>query len=355
MYIFSLFAILLPCLLAGMRSLSIGTDVEVYVTTLYDAALESANIKEFFGGEYYHAGTLRQVADMDIAFALLVYLTTIITGNLQIVLFLIAALIIIPLYYGLYRIKNIPIWIGMMTFYLLFYAESLNMMRQFIAISFIFLGTTYLFENNIKKFMGCAIVAIFFHISAIISIGIFLVYIILSIDKEFITKKGLVIKIDETKIIFFIITFSTLVVFNNEILMNVVETILGDYFVSYVAGNVVFMPNQLIKRLPIFILLIIDWKEYYKKNQYFSFLLIMIWFDFLMGQLYSANTYGGRIGYYFSYYLILLFSIIFPSSENSVKQNWNKLLIIGYMCFYWLFYTYLRNGGETMPYLFWFQ
>ena len=41
--IFSFFGILFPCLVAAFRSLSIGTDVQVYINPLFQTALRSNN------------------------------------------------------------------------------------------------------------------------------------------------------------------------------------------------------------------------------------------------------------------------------------------------------------------------
>lgn len=122
-----------------MRADTIGTDVKVYVEPLYNAAKQSTGFSSYMNQRWYVIWRYMYVSKFEIGFTTLVYLIVKFGGSLGTVLFLIHALIVAPIYFGLKRMdKKYPIWLGMLVFYLMFYNTSLNMMRQWIAMAILF-------------------------------------------------------------------------------------------------------------------------------------------------------------------------------------------------------------------------
>ena len=60
---------------------------------------------------------------------------------------------------------NVPLWLGMLIFYLLFYNDSLNAMRQYLALSIGFFGLQYIFERKFFRFIFWIFLASLFHVS----------------------------------------------------------------------------------------------------------------------------------------------------------------------------------------------
>ena len=63
--IFAFIAILLPCILAGMRADTIGTDVKVYVEPIYDAAKQSKNFSSYLNQQWFYIWTYKYVHDFE--------------------------------------------------------------------------------------------------------------------------------------------------------------------------------------------------------------------------------------------------------------------------------------------------
>ena len=180
-YIINGIAILIPCILAGLRNTTIGTDVEVYVRQLFDSAKISDNYFEYQHCSWWWIYRVKAVSDFEEAFTLVIFVVQKLTNNIQIVLFIIQLLIIFPIYCGLKKvdcIKNKK-YLSMFVYYFSFFNIGLNTMRQYIAISIIFYGTSSLmydkkYLGTIKFFISLAI-AYYFHNSSVFCILIYLI------------------------------------------------------------------------------------------------------------------------------------------------------------------------------------
>ena len=180
-------AILLPCILAGMRADTIGTDLRVYVEPMYNAAKQSTSFSSYMDQRWYVIWRYMYVNKFEIGFTTLVYLIEKLGGSLGTVLFFIQALILAPIYLGLKRMKkSYPVYLGMLVFYLLFYNTSLNMMRQWIAMSILFYGLSYLITNEKKKYFITIVVACLFHTSALMGVVIYFLYMYSQKQREYI-------------------------------------------------------------------------------------------------------------------------------------------------------------------------
>lgn len=108
-------AILLPCILAGMRADTIGTDVKVYVEPMYNAAKQSTNFSSYMSQRWYVIWRYMYVDKFEIGFTTLVYLIEKLGGSLGTVLFFIHVLIVAPVYLGLKKMnKPYPVCLGML-------------------------------------------------------------------------------------------------------------------------------------------------------------------------------------------------------------------------------------------------
>ena len=77
---FSAAALLIPCLIAGLRAPQVGTDVMVYVRPLTRAAISSNSIGEFFSSYWFADWRNLYVQNYEIGFSLLVYVVANLCG-----------------------------------------------------------------------------------------------------------------------------------------------------------------------------------------------------------------------------------------------------------------------------------
>ena len=123
---FNILAIIIPCILAGLRNTKVGTDVEVYVQQLFYFAKQSSSYNEFLTCKWWWIYRIKYVADFESAFTLFVYFTQKLTDNIQMVMFGIQVLISVPIYCGLKKIDKTKKNIGfaMFIFYFSFILQG---------------------------------------------------------------------------------------------------------------------------------------------------------------------------------------------------------------------------------------
>ena len=341
--------ILLPCILAGLRDESIGTDVLVYVKPIFTAAESTHSISDFFNYNWFLSWRYKYVYEHEIGFTIFVYIITKITGSFTAVLFSIQLFINVFIYKGIKRIvSNKYVWLGILTFYLMFYNNTLNMMRQWMAMSLLVFGFGYLLKNENSKYFITVICACLFHLSAVFGLFVFTIL-------KYVKNRHSYSNINNVKQIihfFIVILGSILFVFLASNIGNLLYAVGLGRFGIYLSGDFSLLPNQFLIRLPMFLILIWTWKEFKEKVINCYFYLTVMWIDLVLSQLISINPFAIRISYYFSY----LFVFIIPEITGSLKSKGKKLcvicLTIGYLAIYWWFFYVYKGSNETIPYMF---
>lgn len=352
---FAVIAILVPCILAGMRADTIGTDVKVYVEPLYNAAKQSTSFFSYMNQRWFYIWRYKYVYDFEIGFILLVYLIEKIGGSIGLVLFFIHILVISPIYLGLKRInKRYPIWLGMLVFYMLFYNTSLNMMRQWIAMSILFYGLCYLLEHKKKKYFIVVIAACLFHTSALVGFAIYFLYMYSQKQREYIRFANF--RLDGSLAPIKLFIYGCIVLLSLNIIAVLLRAIGLAKYTGYIQGNssIYLMPNQIILRLPIIILLVIRWKRMMAEDELTPFYGSMIVLDLLASQLISINVYAFRIASFFSEYNMLSYSALVYAGNRKYRANRyiTLLYVLAYIIYYWIYYYVITGTHATFPYVF---
>lgn len=348
-------AILLPCILAGMRADTIGTDVKVYVEPLYNAAKQSTSFSSYMNQRWYVIWRYMYVSKFEIGFTTLVYLIVKFGGSLGTVLFFIHALIVAPIYFGLKRMdKKYPIWLGMLVFYLMFYNTSLNMMRQWIAMAILFWGLSYLLTNKKKKYFIVVIVACLFHTSALMGFAIYFLYVYSQRKREYVKIANF--RLDGSLAPVKVFIYGAIVLRSLNVIAVLLRTFGLAKYAGYIQGNgsIYLMPSQIILRLPIIILLIIRWKRMMAEDELTPFYGSMLVLDLLASQLISINVYAFRIASFFSEYNMLSYSALVYAGNRRYRTNRYVTLfyVLAYMAYYWVYYYAITGTHATFPYLF---
>ena len=350
----SVLALLIPCLIAGFRAQNVGTDVMVYVKPLTESAICADNLKEYFNSYWYREWRNLYVQYYEIGFSMLVFVVAKLTKNLGCVLFAISAVITVPMYIALSRNrKNAPVWLGMLTFYLLFYSASLNIMRQWAAMSFLLLALQLLRE---KKYIWTVILTLFaclFHSSALIAFMIYGVYWLLQVGQNRTIKLGrLQVR---TPIVTMCVVFfgSVAVLLCLNIIVKIMVLTGFTRFAGYLSGEPLsLMLAQILLRLPPLVIMLLFWKSFSKKEPAAVFFLTMSLLEIVMSQLMSVAEHAIRIGMYFSAYTVLWPSLLYASIKQRSHRVFFCLLLIGYMLVYWYYCFIMHGRNEVYPYSF---
>ena len=322
-------ALSFPIILAGMRKIGIGTDTVGYAKSVFQLAMNSRNLTEFFSTTIMFNFTTVTVSKWELGYVLFVYFITKLFHSYQIMLAVTHAIIIVLIYKGLHVYKNkISVWLGMLIFYFLFYASSLNLMRQWMAISIVFFAFQYLLKNMKKTYIVLVLLATSFHYSAILGLAImFLYYFLINDKKKYITVFVGGQRLDSTTIKIGIILFGGIaLLFSIPILSRILSAIgLSRYASLYLIGSVSFKSNQIIRRIPFIFLVLYGIKKdkSYANKKLNAFFGAMMVLDIIAAQFGSLVVEAERIGYYF--YAVYYISI--PYYINKVSKR-NKHLII---------------------------
>ncbi|NME33942.1 EpsG family protein [Lactobacillus sp. MRS-253-APC-2B] len=344
--------ILLLCMVAGFRGISVGTDVSVYLRPSIDAAMYANNFVEYWHASWMppNGYRLMEISQFEFGYTLLIWIVTKVFHSIVMTQLVVELFIIYPIYFVLRRLKKASVWIGMLTFELMFFNASLNMIRQSMAVSVGLVAVFYWFNNDKIKFLFLTVLAFFFHKSAVI------LFIVVGLYEFLYSKKRLRnLKLEGSSyrlIIFSVI--GTLVVFSSQYLTYLLKFIgLGQY-ANYMS-KASFLPNQILYYLPGLLVLIINWRVYKQYIDNYKFYILMIICAILASQFYtestvlSANQYGGRIALYFSMFQILAYAQAF----KKIRYKYSLLLmLIIYMSFYWWYHYAFLGIDMTVPYTF---
>ena len=159
--------IMILSLLAGFRDVSVGTDVRVYAYGVSLEASKISNFKELFVFLFNSAPHL--VNEIESAYLFIAFIGVKIFKSLFGTLFLTAIIINTGVLVGLYRIKeHLSYNIAILVYCFMFYQNTYNMMRQWMAMSIIIFGIKYIYDRNLFKYIITILVAMLFHRSAFI-------------------------------------------------------------------------------------------------------------------------------------------------------------------------------------------
>lgn len=347
---FSIFAILIPCILAGLRDVSVGTDVKVYVESMFKNALSFNNLMNYINAnnEYTENGYL--------AFT---YLISRFTNNIHIFLFIIQLVIMIPTYIAFYyRRDKAPMWLSMIVYFGLYYNYTLNLVRQSMAMAFIFLS--YIFFSN-KKYIKTLLlffIALMLHKSAFLAIPTYLILYLYAMKKISKRKKFVIIAIS------LIITFLITIFYEKIATFLYNSNILPYKYYAYVVSDR-FRNNSIdinyfdfIYKTLWIILYIILYLTNNKEEKrrivedtipYFVFIMI----DYIIFPISFSIVTLIRVGYYYG---LNIFPILIPNyikifKKDKVNQILGKLLLVVLVSIYWIYSIMINHGMGTYPYI----
>lgn len=168
--------LLIPSILAAVRDLSIGSDVNYYMVPYFNRALNSSSISKY----------LVYTGSNDIGYLVLNFVITRFTSNIKWLFFITELIIVTFIFGGIWKFRGIfsPA-LSMLYFYLLFYNMTLSTVRQCIALSIVLFGlSTYISSQFSKKGLIIAsiwiLLAYTFHSTAIFAFLLLMLAYLLS-------------------------------------------------------------------------------------------------------------------------------------------------------------------------------
>lgn len=340
--IFIFLGILLPCLLACFRDITIGKDTSGYILNLFNIAKKGESFNEFYLNAKYYL----QIQDYGYLF--ITYISAKFFNNFNVLLFFIEILVIVPIYVSLScNKKNVnDIILGFIIFYLFFYNVTFNMARQSIALAFLILGITLLTHKKIFKSFLCLLISVLFHSTAIVAVLIYVVYYLLLKCKNQKMQKY---------IILFIYILSILYVINYKFIINWLYSMnIYKHGQLYLQRFNVFDFSFTDTFVYSFILFMIikSKKELLKKEVNFKFYKFLAIESLIILQLGAFIQYMERVSFYFFYPVLFNCISMIGTKMEKNKISKNEFYLIIFFIVYWIYTFGILNSHNTIPYIF---
>lgn len=150
--------------LAGLRASTVGADTSVYLRALdYYRSLDKFSVL---------GAPLVYPFDFEIGYFLFTKIAAFLGLSNTVFLFLVAIAIYIPLFAYLYRKSKMP-YLSILIYFAFFFAYSLGVFRQMIALSIVLISWRYVEARKPIKFLLCILAAVLFHTTALIVLPLY--------------------------------------------------------------------------------------------------------------------------------------------------------------------------------------
>ncbi|MBN1069263.1 EpsG family protein [Clostridium botulinum] len=335
---FLIIGLLMPCILAGVRGFSVGNDVLLYGNYWFETATKSESVVSYI--DY----AVR--SDLGAGYALLNWIISKITHNLHMYYFLFELFQIIILYFAVKEYKEkLNVAFVFLVYYFLFYNESLNILRQIIAVLLVLYSYKYVKNKKIIKFILTIILAFTFHSSSLVGIVLYPLDWAMRSKLKKMYIGGILI-----------ISFICMVGYQQIFaLLSNWGLLSTDRYIKYfssdlVGGRVV----RLLFWMIVMFSLIWKHKQCFKYIQEGRTLVLYASLSFVMTLLiFTSSAWIIRIAYYFDIFAILQLPLLAKVLPFRIKgQNGNYLIITIFLLVYWIFSIVIRNNGGTYPFIF---
>lgn len=336
-------AILLPSLLAGLRSYEIGSDTAGYGVYWFNQAMRYNNWLQFikYAKEY----------SIDYGYATLNYIASRIGNDAHIFFFLLCFLELYLLYFtAKWYFEKKAVAIVFLIYYFLYFNDSMNNMRQFPAVLIVLYAYRFIKEKNFLFFIVCVALASTFHVTALFAI---VLYPIAWMANNRFSKLNLIF----VTVAILAASFSFELVFNmlGSIGINMARY---EHYIYDSEGGGKFI--RLILFGGIWILYYLNKEKHgdrFKDGNTFLF-YSTISFASTSLMFIGLSNYIIRLSYYFDFFVLLyLPSIVKIHGTVKVENGRIKIgtvfiEIMAMLFFYWLITYVIRNGADTVPYKF---
>ena len=333
-------------IIAGLRDYTIGTDISTYGHWLFLNAKEKLGVINF----------VKSHQEIDVLYSCFVYIIAQIFTYEHWLYFFTGLWIYGFTLAGIKKYEKYASvsWIWVCYLFLL-YGDTLNAMRQCMAMALCIWAFQYVLERKYVKYVFCILIACLFHITAIVYMGIFVVYELIKRKNSLVIKGSLLLGLS-------IVLFS----YNKVLLLLIKLGFFNEKFERYLTVNVKWTSvNPILIRIPFLFLILLFYhiflekiniqKEKEKNNiiksqeVFGSFLLIMAIIEIMTAEMRSVNVTLYRISLYFCMFrCIAIGRVVNVVNRNNKKII--KIVIIALLIVIWIYQNVVQRNNEIYPY-----
>ena len=367
-------SVLFPVFLAGARAYTVGTDVITYGNYVFDYACRADSLYE----------CVRALREIEPLYKALAYAVSRFTNNPHWFYFMTALIICTLTMAGLWYYRQwCSITISWACFLFLFYGETLNVMRQCLALAVLFAAFPFFLEKKYALFAIFSVAAVAFHVTGIIALSLPLIYLFM---KE-IPPRWLQF--------FLIIAFIAVILLYSPLVSLVIQMkLLPAKFSRYIAAGIAFALKPTLLRLPFLVPIIMYYDRFCLSREipggtvlspftadeahaaedvcgnasrtreekidlytFGMFTVLMLLLEICTIQLRSVRPALYRISYYFGYYKFIAYSHLVRILRRDNRVIVTVILII-YLAAVWYYQNVIQGNNQIYPYVYspgWFE
>lgn len=341
--IFVIIALLIPSIIAGIRDYTIGTDVLLYGNNWFEIATEYQSIYQYImKAKEYSVG---------VGYAAINFIVSRFSSSPHMFYFVYEFLQLTVLYAAIESYKNkISVPFAFLIYYFLFFNNSLNILRQAMAIVLVLYSYRFARDKKMVGFCITIFLAYLFHSSAIVGLAIY--PICWAYRKNFIKKwvRPMIVVASLALIVGYRFLFE---------LLTKTNLIPGARYEKYLTQDIIGGRYIGLAYWFVIILLLINIR---KKNKLKledasvleTFLFVSATFALLP---FFGSALLSRVSYYFDIFQVVYLPVVSEHVKvkfENKKSTWviKKAVVIIPVVAYWTIVYIIRNGAHTYPYLF---
>lgn len=337
--VFFLLAVLIAAILAGVRDLSIGTDIWTYGEWSFRAARKNDNLFSY----------IQSQTDLELLYNILVWVVARFTSDSHWLYFITGFITYYFVMKGIHNYKKqISITIGWMTFLFLYYGDTFNTMRQFLSVAIAFWGLKFSLNGKFKKYIAVTIVAILFHNTALLSfLGVAIVF--------FLKKKDTLFR----KIAVVASAVIVAIIYSNILEILIKMGIISDRFARYYSNTFVLSLNPILLRLPFLVIIAVWYQKYrfgerkyikkWESNIEADIIIMFLIIDILTSAMRGTLSTLYRVAFLFGIYRTIAYSRICVVLRKNNRLLVTALLLV-YLLVLWIYQNVLQGNNEIYPF-----
>lgn len=319
-------------LFVGLRDFSVGNDTSLYIDNYFSEAGKLTSLSDLESLE----GT-----DYNLGFLFLAYLANLFGNNSQILLVFTELFIISTIVIGIYQFrKTLPVkfWSFFLLFGLLYYMNTMNIMRQWCALSLVFLAYSQLIRGRWIFYFIVQFLAFFFHSTSLVFTIVAFLYFVSKIESN--SKKIIILSVVVGGILFFLTSYYTVLLYFGG--MNIISEI---YVERYGAGSVYENTQQfgfgildiLNYIIPLF-LIYLGWRKKVAPKDALFMIISLYVTNCLLEQLKYIMIFMFRLAHYVGLVFCAYGSMLFSSKKINNFAKAGTLIIWTYV-YYRTYFT----------------
>ncbi|PAU69000.1 brp/Blh family beta-carotene 15,15'-monooxygenase [Bifidobacterium criceti] len=333
---FSICSVVSVSVLNGIRDLSIGTDLGVYGNNVFIQA--RANMLSF----HDYMFECKAIGMTEYGYAIFNYIIAQFSSNIHIFYFLLGIFVNSIFYISGFRNRErIPFSIAWITYLMIIYPATLNLLRQGVALALISLMGSFLLSNKNISALLCILAACSFHNSAVFAFIIYIfIYLICRVNAAH--RQNMIV------LVFLCVSafVPTVVSWLDS------KGLLSDKYSQYVVDTSlsISLISSLIARIPFFVLsayyLI---KERSDSNKIDKSLFGIVGAELLLLPLQNISSSAFRVALYYGVYKIPGYPLLCKKFRGMSKIAY--IIYVIYLMSYFYIQTIRNGSGEIYPFV----